>query len=257
MTLYVMHGYLSDTSGVKQRENKSEPCVIEELNCWIILFYTEFCWHIKKRDHARPLCSYPSLHHSLCNTKTSLANLVGRTAFASVDVVTYSFWWRTHLRGSAAEALILPAGLIEPAAEQADGSEAGLRLGGAESIASADAVDALLTVGAAACSVDVITQRGAKFAGIGFRDFIYALIFTAFLIGGATEKAGLGPTHDSIREKARIFGRRTSGDASAVLAREVPGAYGEPPAVAGAAYLSVEQAVAWDRAFSMRLLGGI
>lgn len=173
--------------------------------------------------------------------------MIGRAAFAAVDIVACRFRCHTHRGVAAAHAPIHPAGLIEAAAEQADRSEAGLRFGKAEGVRRADAVDTLLgVVGAATCSVDVVTQRGAKVAGIRFRDLVNALVFPAFLIGGAAEKALLGPTDGSILEEARVSRRRAFRDAFAVLAVEVPGTDGELLS-AEAANLSVERAVAWKR----------
>lgn len=117
-------------------------------------------------------------------------------------------------------------------------------MGKTEVVGRADAVDALLRIVVAATrSVDVIAQCGAEFAGIRFRDLVNALVFPAFLIGGAAEKTLLGLTHGSIREQARILWRRSSRHAFAVLALEVSGTDGELPG-GEAANLSVVGAVA-------------
>ena len=126
---------------------------------------------------------------SFRNTETSLANLIGSATFAPVNVVAHGFRCDTHL-GIAVQAPGLPAGLIETTAEQSGRSEATLRFGQTEVVGGTDPIDTLLgAVGAAAGTVDVVAQCGAEFAGIRFRDFIDALILTAFLIGGATKKA--------------------------------------------------------------------
>lgn len=169
--------------------------------------------------------------------------MIGGAAFASVDIVTQGFRRQTHIRAIAADAPAIPTGLIQTTTEQAGRGDTGLRVGRTEVVGRADAVDALLgVVGAAARTVDVVTQCGTEFASIRFRSLVNALIFAAYLIGGAAEEARLGLTHHRIRNLTRVFGRRASGYASPALTLEVPGADHEPGP--GEANLSIEQAEA-------------
>ena len=173
--------------------------------------------------------------------------MIGRAAFSTIDISTQSFRWEAGVRLVAADAAIGSARLIETAAEQAGGSKAALGLGRTKVISGADSVDAFLRiVVAAACSIDVVTYGGAEFAGIWFRDFVDALRFAAFLIGGAAEETLLGLAYGGIREQAGVFGRRASRDAFAVLALIVSGTDGELPG-GEAADLSIVGTVAWER----------
>jgi hypothetical protein len=209
------------------------------------------------RHRTTPLCNplpcalpsslfLPTLPHLLRNAETSLANLFGRAAFGAVDVRAQLFRCHTHRR-VLVQALVLPALLVETAAEQTDRGKAGLRLGKAERVGGANAVVTGLAVGAATRSVDVVTQRGANLAGIRLGNLVHTLIVTAFLIRGAAEKAQLGVADGGIREEARIFGRWMSWDAFAVFALEVPGADGNFLVVGGTTDLSIVETVAWER----------
>lgn len=184
---------------------------------------------------------------SLSHTNTSTADLIGRAAFATIDITTDRFRGRAHLGIPTADAAISTTSLIEPAAEQASGSEAALSAGKTEIVGRADAVDALLRiVAAAAGSVDVVAQRGAKLTGVWFGILVNALVLAAFLIGGAAEEARLGLADGGVREEAWVLRRGVSRDAFAVFALEVPGADGEFLGCQ-AANLSVIEAVAWKR----------
>lgn len=156
--------------------------------------------------------------------------MIGSAAFSTIDIITQRFRRGAGVRIIAADTSIGSASLIETAAEQTCGSETALGFWQTEVVRRADAVDAFLrVVVAAACSVDVVTDCGAEFAGIRFGDFVDALVFAALLIGGAAEETLLGLAYGGVGEEAGIFGRRASRDAFAVLASEVSGTDGEFP----------------------------
>ncbi len=163
-----------------------------------------------------------------------------------IDSGTWRFRCHAHGARVVVYALIVPASLIQTAAEQTDRCETGLGLGKTEGAVGADAIDALLAVNAATRSVDVIAQCGASLAGIRLGELVNTLVVTASLIGGAAEEPGGGPADRRIGNKARVLRRRTSRDAFTIGAPKVPGTDGDL-IIGPAANLSVIEPVACEQ----------